>query len=95
MRHIIYMIMGIAVFALCFFLAFASGADGADKAKTDPFEVAVPLSDGSGRSSGIDKAKRILQRYSINDQNIQEIEEYLNEVENYETEIEKEIGDIP
>lgn len=95
MRHIIYMIMGIAVFAMCFFLAFASGADRADKAKTDPFEVQVPLSDDPGSGTGINKAKQILRKYSMNDTGIQEIEECLNEVENYETEIEKEIGDIP
>ena len=90
MKHAITLVIGAIMFVLSFLIAFNSGRNERKEVEKDPFEVQVPLSDGSGSGT----AKDIIKRYSINSKQIQEIDDYLNEVENYETEIRKEVGDI-
>ena len=48
MRHALTLTIGAIMFVLSFFIAFHSGRKKETDIEKDPFEVKVPLSDGSG-----------------------------------------------
>ena len=83
MRHALTLTIGAIMFVLSFFIAFHSGRKKETEIEIDPFEVKVPLSDGSGSGT---KLKSI----TGHDELLKQIDEYLNEVDDYETEIEQE-----
>ena len=84
MRHAVVLLIGAVMFFLSFFIAFSSGCKPKKEVSVDPFEVKVPLSDGSGSGTR-------LKSITGHDDYLKQIDEYLSEVDDYEIEFKKEI----